>query len=246
MVESAARRRRGERGYHHGNLKEALIRAALELIAKKGRPASPLRKPRAGPASARRRPIGIIRDRDELLADVARRGFEQFAAALHARLGRRPAGSDRRRSSGSARPISHSRAASRPTTRRCSRPAFRSTAIPNCARRATRLRRAARRDREADRDLAGRQNGRRPDDGAAHLVAVARHRVAVRPRRCGAAQACRWRRRNCWKPAVLLYLRGLGFVAVRTVAEPGQTAIARCRKPGALTRPLDSSPALAM
>ncbi len=26
----------GPRGYHHGNLKETLIRAALELIAKKG------------------------------------------------------------------------------------------------------------------------------------------------------------------------------------------------------------------
>ena len=26
----------GSRGYHHGNLKEALLRAALELIAKKG------------------------------------------------------------------------------------------------------------------------------------------------------------------------------------------------------------------
>ncbi|WP_414637853.1 TetR/AcrR family transcriptional regulator, partial [Alloacidobacterium sp.] len=26
----------GPRGYHHGNLKEALLRAALELIAKKG------------------------------------------------------------------------------------------------------------------------------------------------------------------------------------------------------------------
>src|SRR3974390_1844396 len=28
--------RDGPRGYHHGNLKEALIRAALELIAQKG------------------------------------------------------------------------------------------------------------------------------------------------------------------------------------------------------------------
>src|SRR5262245_12549146 len=28
--------RSGPRGYHHGNLKEALIRAALELIAQKG------------------------------------------------------------------------------------------------------------------------------------------------------------------------------------------------------------------
>ena len=28
--------RRAERGYHHGNLKEALLQAALDLISKKG------------------------------------------------------------------------------------------------------------------------------------------------------------------------------------------------------------------
>ncbi|MBV9531884.1 MAG: TetR/AcrR family transcriptional regulator, partial [Bradyrhizobium sp.] len=27
---------RAERGYHHGNLKEALLKAALDLIAQKG------------------------------------------------------------------------------------------------------------------------------------------------------------------------------------------------------------------
>jgi hypothetical protein len=36
---------RGPRGYHHGNLKEALLRAALELIAEKG-PAGYLRRRR--------------------------------------------------------------------------------------------------------------------------------------------------------------------------------------------------------
>lgn len=71
------------RAYHHGNLKEELIRAALDLIAKKGpagftvaeaarwagvSPAAPYRHYRGG--------------RDELLADVARRGFDLFAAAL--------------------------------------------------------------------------------------------------------------------------------------------------------------------
>ena len=39
------------------------------------------------------------------------------------------------------------------------------------------------------------------DDGAAYLGDVAWHRVAVRPRRCGAAAGCRWRPRNCWRPA---------------------------------------------
>jgi AcrR family transcriptional regulator len=72
----------GPRGYHHGNLKEALIRAALELIAKKGPAgftfAEAARWAGVSPAA----PYRHFRDRDELLADVARRGFEQFAVML--------------------------------------------------------------------------------------------------------------------------------------------------------------------
>jgi len=72
----------GGRGYHHGNLKEALIRAALELIAKKGPAgftfAEAARWAGVSPAA----PYRHFRDRDDLLADVARRGFEQFADAL--------------------------------------------------------------------------------------------------------------------------------------------------------------------
>ena len=75
-------RQDGPRGYHHGNLKEALIRAALELIAKKGPAgftfAEAARWAGVSPAA----PYRHFRDRDELLADVARRGFEQFATAL--------------------------------------------------------------------------------------------------------------------------------------------------------------------
>ena len=82
---------RGPRGYHHGNLKEALIRAALELIAEKGPAgftfAEAARWAGVSPAA----PYRHYRDRDDLLADVARRGFEQFAAALeHAWDGGRP------------------------------------------------------------------------------------------------------------------------------------------------------------
>jgi AcrR family transcriptional regulator len=75
-------RQDGPRGYHHGNLREELIRAALELIAKKGPAgftfAEAARWAGVSPAA----PYRHFRDRDELLADVARRGFEQFAAAL--------------------------------------------------------------------------------------------------------------------------------------------------------------------
>ena len=72
----------GARGYHHGNLKEALIRAALELIAQKGPAgftfAEAARWAGVSPAA----PYRHYRDRDELLSDVAKRGFEHFESAL--------------------------------------------------------------------------------------------------------------------------------------------------------------------
>jgi AcrR family transcriptional regulator len=75
---------RAERGYHHGNLKEALLQAALRLIAEKGPAgftfADAARSAGVSPAA----PYRHFRDRDELLANVARRGFEQFEAALTA------------------------------------------------------------------------------------------------------------------------------------------------------------------
>jgi AcrR family transcriptional regulator len=72
----------GRRGYHHGNLREALIRAALALIAEKGPSgftfAEAARSAGVSPAA----PYRHFRDRDELMADVARRGFERFEAEL--------------------------------------------------------------------------------------------------------------------------------------------------------------------
>jgi AcrR family transcriptional regulator len=74
--------RAGPRGYHHGNLKEALIRAALELIAQKGPAgftfAEAARWAGVSPAA----PYRHFRDRDELLANVALRGFEKFEQVL--------------------------------------------------------------------------------------------------------------------------------------------------------------------
>src|SRR6202140_4616737 len=73
---------RGPRGYHHGNLKEALIQAALDLIAQKGPAgftfAEAARTAGVSPAA----PYRHFRDRDDLLVDVARRGFDLFAQAL--------------------------------------------------------------------------------------------------------------------------------------------------------------------
>jgi AcrR family transcriptional regulator len=70
------------RGYHHGNLKEALLRAALELIAQKGPGgftfAEAARWAGVSPAA----PYRHFRDRDELLASIALRGFRQFETVL--------------------------------------------------------------------------------------------------------------------------------------------------------------------
>ena len=74
--------REAPRGYHHGNLREALIDAALQLIGRKGAAgftfAEAARFAGVSPAA----PYRHFRDRDELMANVALRGFERFEAAL--------------------------------------------------------------------------------------------------------------------------------------------------------------------
>lgn len=72
----------GPRGYHHGNLKEALLRAALDLIGQKGPSgftfAEAARFAWVSPAA----PYRHFRDRDELISNVALRGFALFEATL--------------------------------------------------------------------------------------------------------------------------------------------------------------------
>jgi AcrR family transcriptional regulator len=72
----------GRRGYHHGNLREALIEATLELIATKG-PASftvaeAARLASVSPAA----PYRHFRDAEALMAEVALRGFDRLTQAL--------------------------------------------------------------------------------------------------------------------------------------------------------------------
>lgn len=75
---------KSSRSYHHGNLREALVRAALALIAEKGPGgftfAEAARAAGVSPAA----PYRHYRDRDGLLADVALRGFGLFEEALKA------------------------------------------------------------------------------------------------------------------------------------------------------------------
>src|ERR1700679_2768748 len=72
----------GRAGYHHGNLREALIEAALALIAANGSSgftfAEAARQAGVSPAA----PYRHFRDREELLADVAQLGFGHFETEL--------------------------------------------------------------------------------------------------------------------------------------------------------------------
>ncbi len=70
--------------YHHGNLREALIDAALRLIAERGLGgfafAELARAAGVSPAA----PYRHFRDRGALVSELARRGFEQLRDELHA------------------------------------------------------------------------------------------------------------------------------------------------------------------
>ena len=75
---------RGRDSYHHGNLREALIATALAMIGERG-PAgfSFAEVARAAGVSAAA-PYRHFRDRNALIAEIARQGFERFAAELEA------------------------------------------------------------------------------------------------------------------------------------------------------------------
>jgi AcrR family transcriptional regulator len=68
--------------YHHGNLKPALLKAALGLIAEVGPAAFTLREVARRAGISHNAPYRHFRDKDELLAAVATEGFERLEAAL--------------------------------------------------------------------------------------------------------------------------------------------------------------------
>lgn len=76
-----ARRAKPKDGYHHGNLREVLLRAAIELIAERGAHGLSLREcaRRAGVSHAA--PYRHFADKDALLFAIAQLGFEKLYAA---------------------------------------------------------------------------------------------------------------------------------------------------------------------
>lgn len=79
---SGRRNSKSKRSYHHGDLAEAMVRAALKLIKEFGPAgftfAEVTRVVGVSPAA----PYRHFRDRDALMAFIAQRGFEKFAKAL--------------------------------------------------------------------------------------------------------------------------------------------------------------------
>tara|TARA_R110002096_G_scaffold13376_3_gene47450 strand:- start:16351 stop:16968 length:618 start_codon:yes stop_codon:yes gene_type:complete len=71
-----------KRGYHHGNLRQALVEAALRLIEEKGPQGFTLSE---AAKAAGVTPAAVYRHftgRDELIAEGARQGYEIFAALM--------------------------------------------------------------------------------------------------------------------------------------------------------------------
>jgi AcrR family transcriptional regulator len=71
-----------KRGYHHGNLRQALVEAALSLIEEKGPQGFTLSE---AAKAADVTPAAVYRHftgREELIAEVARQGYEIFTALM--------------------------------------------------------------------------------------------------------------------------------------------------------------------
>ena len=72
------------RGYHHGNLREALVAAAVDLISQHGPEGFTVAEAARLAGVSPGAPYRHFRDAEALLAEVALRGFERFAEALSA------------------------------------------------------------------------------------------------------------------------------------------------------------------
>jgi AcrR family transcriptional regulator len=71
------------RPYHHGNLKQALVAAAIELIRRAGPHGFTLREVARRAGVSHNAPYRHFRRRDDLLAEVAAEGFERLTKSMN-------------------------------------------------------------------------------------------------------------------------------------------------------------------
>jgi AcrR family transcriptional regulator len=79
---AALAKRKPKGAYHHGDLRQALVEASSDLVARHGAVALTLRAVAARLGVSHAAPRHHFKDQPELLAAVAARGFERFADAL--------------------------------------------------------------------------------------------------------------------------------------------------------------------
>src|ERR1700716_3091004 len=68
--------------YHHGNLREALLKSAIRLIAEVGPTAFTIREVARRAGVSHNAPYRHFQDKDELIAAIANEGFERLAGAM--------------------------------------------------------------------------------------------------------------------------------------------------------------------
>ncbi|WP_417626178.1 TetR/AcrR family transcriptional regulator [Pararhodobacter aggregans] len=71
-----------KRGYHHGNLRQALVEAALDLIAEKGPTGFTMAEAAKRAEVSAAAPYRHFSGREDLIAEVATQGYELFADVL--------------------------------------------------------------------------------------------------------------------------------------------------------------------
>jgi AcrR family transcriptional regulator len=86
--------------YHHGNLREALLEAAIRLIAEVGPTAFTLREVARRAGVSHNAPYRHFRDRDDLMAAVAAEGFRELKQAMMEGAGERRDALDRLKRAG--------------------------------------------------------------------------------------------------------------------------------------------------
>jgi len=90
------------RSYHHGDLREALLRAAIDLVADVGPRGFTLREAARRAGVSHNAPYRHFRDKEELLAAVAAEGFRELTRAMLGAAASQPTALERLSRSGLA------------------------------------------------------------------------------------------------------------------------------------------------
>src|SRR5580704_10076992 len=89
-----------KRPYHHANLKESLLDAAVDLLAEAGPQGFTLREVARRAGVSHNAPYRHFKDKDDLLAAVAAEGFDRLTASMKAAMETGASAADRLRLAG--------------------------------------------------------------------------------------------------------------------------------------------------